>query len=112
MTSFMESLSSLMFACGEQGQDEIGQDRDDGHDAQKQDQPFAPTGVAQFEEQDARRCDFLNDVVGARIDHGSASSDRSGAKWRSTLSAIASANVGGCQRGRLSLSMITARIPS
>src|SRR6266849_3132920 len=86
--------------------------RCDGHDAQKPDQPFGPSGVAQFEEQDARRHDFLNEVVGARIGHGSVSSDASGAKWRSTLAAVTSASVAGRQRGRLSLSMITARIPS
>src|SRR5215813_9607519 len=73
--------------------------RGDGHDTQKRDQPLSPSGVAQFEEQDARGHNFLDEVVGARIGHGSASSNSSGAKWRSTLSAVASASVAGRQRG-------------
>src|SRR5262249_49865156 len=83
-----------------------------GHDPQEQGEAAGPVEAGPVEHRDRGRPDVLDGVVGMRIAHGNASSSATGAKWRSTSACVTSARLARCQRGRLSLSMITARMPS
>ena len=84
-----------------------------GHHAQEQHQPSRPAADGLFTLPLVHRLEALQIVLGERLVHGSSNSSApSGAKWRSTSAALTSASVAGCQRGALSLSIITARTPS